>query len=185
MATRTLSIDGANGRVAITRFGNPAAVTNPLSNLDDVFFHTDLNYLQLKQTIGAVTVSLPYVARSYYTWSDGGGCGGGCYITTACVEVMGLEDDCYELQTLRKFRDKHMLDSIEKCHKVADYYFHAPKVVENLKAMPDHKEFLKDVYERFILKAVHLIEQCDYEGAMQVYEQGVRHCADKAGVTIG
>lgn len=184
MATRTLSIDGVNGRVAITRFGVPAAVTDPLSNLDDVFFHTDLNYLQLKQTIGPTTISLPYVARSYYTWSSGG-CGGGCYITTACVEVMGLDDDCYELQTLRKFRDKYMLDSIEKCHKVADYYFHAPKVVENLKLMSDYKEFLADVYERFILKAVRLIEQGDYDGAMHVYEQGVRYCADKAGVTNG
>ena len=30
---------------------------------------------------------------------------GGCYLTSACMYSKGLPDDCYELETLRNFRD--------------------------------------------------------------------------------
>ena len=29
----------------------------------------------------------------------------GCFITTACCDVLGLDDDCFELRTLRRYRD--------------------------------------------------------------------------------
>jgi hypothetical protein len=29
----------------------------------------------------------------------------GCFITTACCETLGLSDDCFELRTLRRYRD--------------------------------------------------------------------------------
>ena len=30
----------------------------------------------------------------------------GCFITTACCEALGLDDDCFELRTLRRYRDQ-------------------------------------------------------------------------------
>ena len=30
----------------------------------------------------------------------------GCFITTACCETLGLADDCFELRTLRRYRDE-------------------------------------------------------------------------------
>ena len=30
----------------------------------------------------------------------------GCFLTTACCEVLGLADDCFELRTLRRYRDE-------------------------------------------------------------------------------
>ena len=30
----------------------------------------------------------------------------GCFLTTACCEVLGLPDDCFELRTLRRYRDE-------------------------------------------------------------------------------
>ena len=30
----------------------------------------------------------------------------GCFLTTACCEVLGLSDDCFELRTLRRYRDR-------------------------------------------------------------------------------
>ena len=186
MANRQLYVNGNDGVVSIVNYNNATnARTDPNANLDDVYFHTSLQYLQLKETLGPVNITLPQVNQSYFTWSDGGGgCGGGCYITTACVEVMGLEDDCHELRALRKFRDKHMLATIENCMKVADYYIHAPAIVSILDAREDKELFYKDVYKRFILKAVEAIDNYDYDIAMEIYEQGVKHCADAAGVKI-
>ncbi len=31
---------------------------------------------------------------------------GGCFITTACCEVLGLDEDCFELRALRRYRDR-------------------------------------------------------------------------------
>lgn len=33
---------------------------------------------------------------------------GGCYLTSATVEYMGLEDNCYQLSILRKYRDDYL-----------------------------------------------------------------------------
>ena len=185
MPTRQMYINGNDGVVSIVNFSNPTnARVDPYNHLNDVYFHTSLQYIQFKQTLGPVNITLPQVDQSFYTYSSGGGCGGGCYITTACVEVMGLEDDCHELRALRRFRDKHMLATIENCMKVADYYIHAPAIVEILDKREDKAAFYQDVYEKFILKAVEAIDNYDYDVAMSIYEQGAQHCASAAGVKI-
>src|SRR6476646_10620356 len=33
----------------------------------------------------------------------------GCFLTTACCEVLGLSDDCFELRTLRRYRDRVLI----------------------------------------------------------------------------
>lgn len=186
MVTRKLLIDGTNGRVSITNLSNPSAITDPQNNLSAVYFHTDLAYLQLKETLGPTDITLPTVARAYYYWDDGGGgCGGGCYITTACVDVMGLSDDCTEMKTLRWFRDNYMMATAERCMMVADYYFKAPEIVGKLKALPDSAEFFKYVFHEYIETAVSFVQRREYEKAMDVYKQGVQCCCDKAGVEIG
>lgn len=186
MATRKLYIDGTNGQVSVTNPANANAIIDPQNNLSDVYFHTDLAYLQMKETLGATNITLPAVERAYYTWTDGGGgCGGGCYITTACVDVMGLDDNCTEMKTLRWFRDNYMMATAERCMMVADYYFKAPEIVEKLKALPDSTAFFQHIFHEYIETAVNFIEQCEYEKAMLVYQQGVQCCCDKAGVKIG
>lgn len=59
--------------------------------------------------------------------------GGGCYLTTACVEYAGLPDDCYELQLLRKFRDHVVMRMPNGPAMVLEYYAHAPEIVHAIK----------------------------------------------------
>ena len=68
---KNFKIDGNNGRVTIVNASNLNAITDPLNNLDDVHFHTDLDYLQFQDTLTA-TITLDAVPREYYTYSDGG-----------------------------------------------------------------------------------------------------------------
>jgi len=151
-----------------------------------VFFHTSLPYIQLKNTIGPVNVTLSQLNQAYFTWSDGGGGkGGGCFITQACVESMGLEDDHYILKTLRYFRDKYMLSDIERCMKVADYYLMAPQIVQNIKKREDAKEVYERMFVNFLLPAVEAVEAKDYELAMEIYTDVVRYSAEAAGVDFG
>ena len=186
MPDKQFYTDGTNGTVSIVNYSNAtAARLNPLGNLDDVYFHSSLPYLQLKGEIGPTNVTLSYKAREFYTWDDGGGCGGGCFITQACVDTMGLEDDGRVLTTLRYFRDKYMLADVERCMKVADYYLMAPAIVEAIGKREDKRQIYEQMYRDYVLPAVEAIDNMDYERAMEIYTEGVRFSADAAGVQIG
>jgi len=52
---------------------------------------------------------------------------GGCYLTTACCQHMGLPDNCEELEVLRKFRDEYVPAIL-----VVEYYKTAPSIVPML-----------------------------------------------------
>jgi len=56
---KKLFADGVSGKVAIYDPANPAAFTNPLANLQSVFFHSDLDYVGVAKIID-VTVTHPY-----------------------------------------------------------------------------------------------------------------------------
>lgn len=188
MPNRNLYVSGSSGYVAIVDYNNRVnARINPFAYLDDVYFHSDLNYLQIKETIGPVTVILPAVAAESYEYTTGSsGCSGGigCFISTACIEAMGLDDDCYELMALRRFRDSYMLSKFETCNMVADYYFHAPKIVDALSLRGDKKEIYKKIFEDYIKIAVEQIDQGNNEGALKTYTSLIDHCTQITGVSL-
>jgi hypothetical protein len=174
-----LCIDGCNGSVSITAGCSTTEHTSPYSKIDDVFFHTDFAYVQLVDTVCSC-VTLCCIPRSYYTWESSGSKTGGCYITAACVEVMGLEDDCDELQTLRSFRDELLSGPFETAEKVAQYYDGAPKIVAKLDQRPDKNAFYTHVYYEFIVPAVKAVKDGDTSRALEIYSAGVNHCANAA-----
>jgi hypothetical protein len=100
--------------------------------------------------------------------------GGWCFITTAICELDQLPDDCYELQTFRKFRDEFMRSEPELSAMVDDYYSQAPKICARLGQLPDKGAA---VYARlktdFLYPALRYIENGDNESAMHVYRQMV------------
>lgn len=63
--------------------------------------------------------------------------GGGCFLTTACVEYAGLPDDCVELQTMRLFRDRYITSLPHGDELLEDYYRTAPIIVRRLKEQSD------------------------------------------------
>lgn len=76
--------------------------------------------------------------------------GEGCFLTTACCEVLGLPDDCFELETLRRYRDLVLAASPQGREDVALYYRLAPAM---LAALPEaeRRDQLLSLYLRFIL----------------------------------
>jgi hypothetical protein len=61
--------------------------------------------------------------------------GGGCFITTAVCLSGNKPDDCYELQTLRKFRDSWLVEWHPE--DVKQYYAEAPMIVSKISARED------------------------------------------------
>ena len=75
---------------------------------------------------------------------------GGCFITSACCEVLGLDEDCFELRALRRYRDTVLAKGPGGEAAIAVYYELAPLI---LRALPDAARAprLRSVYARFIL----------------------------------
>ncbi|MBR1647213.1 MAG: zinc-ribbon domain containing protein [Selenomonadaceae bacterium] len=78
---------------------------------------------------------------------------GWCFITTAVCEYLGKPDDCFELTTLRNFRDNWLALQTGGKEEIREYYEIAPKIVEKL-AASDEKDSL---YEKIRLD---YIEPC-------------------------
>jgi hypothetical protein len=77
---------------------------------------------------------------------------GGCFITTACCEVLGLDDDCFELKSLRSYRDHVLAARLGGEADIARYYRLAPLILARL---PDETRTARliSLYARFILPA--------------------------------
>ena len=74
----------------------------------------------------------------------------GCFLTTACCEVLGLPDDCFELRTLRRYRDESLAAMPGGNAAIAAYYLLAPSILDRLPGQ-DRVTRLLSVYARFIL----------------------------------
>ncbi|HBH40699.1 MAG TPA: hypothetical protein DDW26_02140, partial [Rhizobiales bacterium] len=68
----------------------------------------------------------------------------------ACCEVLGLDEDCFELRALRRYRDRVLASRPGGRAAIALYYELAPLI---LRALPDAARAprLRSVYARFIL----------------------------------
>lgn len=109
-------------------------------------------------------------ACDHYEGPDSGG--GGCFLTSACVEYMNKADDCVELTTLRSFRDGYMASSQEGQSLVKEYYSVAPAIVSKIKSSKNSDEYFKDIYDT-ICQCVSLINNGENEKTMELYKQMV------------
>lgn len=102
--------------------------------------------------------------------SDDSGSGSSlCFLTSACTEAMGLPDSCYELGTLRQFRDEYLASSPEGRQAIREYYETAPMVVTAIKLRDDHAVVLQEIYSQLVEPAVRLIEAKEHTRAFQLY----------------
>jgi hypothetical protein len=76
----------------------------------------------------------------------------GCFITTACCEALGLDDDCFELRTLRCYRDDVLANRPGGVADIAAYYQLAPLILARL-PREARTETLRSVYARYVLPA--------------------------------
>jgi hypothetical protein len=74
-----------------------------------------------------------------------------CFLTTACVERAGLPDDCFELSTLRRFRDEVLSHLPGGTDDIALYYRHAPAIVTSIVSTKDASRELARLYARYIV----------------------------------
>jgi hypothetical protein len=77
-----------------------------------------------------------------------------CFLTTACVELIGLDDDCFELSTLRRFRDTAMARTPERGRMVEDYYRLAPALLAEIRRRGHQRKLVRLHFTRVLPCAV-------------------------------
>lgn len=94
-----------------------------------------------------------------------------CYLTSACVYAKGLADDCYELETLRKYRDTWLKSQTEGESLIKMYYEVAPKIVSVINDREDRKMIYEMIYDKMVKPCVNLIEQQKYMETLDLYRE--------------
>jgi len=96
-----------------------------------------------------------------------------CFITTACTQYYNLPDDCYQLYTLRRFRDSYLLGSNKYESLVRQYYKFAPLIVLKLNKEDNKENLFSEIFNN-INKACLLIENEQFEEAKELYSDIVK-----------
>lgn len=95
---------------------------------------------------------------------------GGCYLTTACMHKYkeNFDDNCYELTTLRWFRDNYVT-LFDKMY----YYRVAPTIVRNIERSKRREKYYKYIYESIVKPCVEAIESGNYKFAYNRYKRTI------------
>ena len=94
-----------------------------------------------------------------------------CYITTAVIRHFGLQDDCYHLTVLRRFRDSYILYQGEEARlkDLDQYYQIAPEVISWIDAQSNAEEIWATLAST-IVTAVEAIQAGQEAQAYEIYK---------------
>lgn len=104
---------------------------------------------------------------------------GGCFLTTACVEHKGFSDNCYELETLRKFRDNYMMSFDEGTKDVKKYYEIAPIIINNIDELDNKNDIYEYIYKDLIIECIRLINNNEMNASYEKYKEFVKELYNK------
>lgn len=176
MKPLTLSVD--SGRLALAGVANMAISwldkgwSNSSSNwMDNGWNNSVSNWMDKGWNNSSSSWSDKGWNNSRSSWSDSGwsNSDSGCFITTACVEHMGLTDDCDQLTTLRLFRDKLVEEDPEFRTQVLEYYKNAPLIVQQIMQSDDKDLVFQYLYSELVEPCVQMLKENKSNEAKQHY----------------
>ncbi len=74
-----------------------------------------------------------------------------CFMTSATCDVLGLGDGCWELNSMRSFRDHHLAHMPGGEAQIKAYYQHAPAIAQRLMSTDSGRKELLKIYYAIIL----------------------------------
>ena len=103
--------------------------------------------------------------------SSSGSHGSFCFITTAVCEYYGKPDDCYELTTLRNYRDNWLRNQPDGAELIAEYYKTAPLIVSKMKASSSYSKYCEKLWNEYIIPCLNFIRHKQYNECKQLYSK--------------
>lgn len=115
------------------------------------------------------------IGKSSFDSINGGFKKGFCYITTAVCESLGKDDNCYELNLLRNYRDNYLINETSDGESIVkEYYDIAPTIVKHINKKDEKLAIYKDVWNSYLNPCVNLIEAGDKSECKEIYYKMVR-----------
>ena len=111
--------------------------------------------------------------KDYYSPREGHG-SEGCFITTATCLSLGKDDNCYELDKFREFRDKYV-NHIDKSY----YYLVSPLIVNIINNLEDRNLIYESIWNTYLYPCLHNIEQNKYMETYEIYKSMVYKLQNK------
>ncbi len=96
-----------------------------------------------------------------------------CYITTAVCETFGKPDDCYELTTLRDYRDNYLASLPNGDALIHEYYDVAPTIVKHIDQSEHAAEIYRSIWETYLNPCLSMIEHQEMEQCRELYQEMV------------
>lgn len=102
-----------------------------------------------------------------------------CFITTATLKSIGNNNDnCYELNAFREFRDSYMISKYPEL--VEQYYLTAPEIVNKINTTEKNPNLVyANLWTEKIKPCLRLIENNKFEDAKILYSKTVLELNDK------
>ncbi|MBQ3665404.1 MAG: hypothetical protein II919_04795 [Lachnospiraceae bacterium] len=107
--------------------------------------------------------------------SYSGSSGSFCFITTAVCEKLGKTDDCFELTTLRNYRDTWLINSDGGKELIEEYYRIAPLIVSRIKTSDKFDEYCQHLLTNYINPCLDMIAISEYEKCRDKYIEMVNY----------
>jgi hypothetical protein len=109
------------------------------------------------------------LTRSEFGQIAGGFKKGLCYITTAVCLSQGKADDCYELNTLRSYRDQYLMRTKEGRALVDEYYEIAPGIVFVIGMQKEPDRIYEEILKDYLMPCIRYVEEGEYEACKELY----------------
>lgn len=107
---------------------------------------------------------------------------GGCFITTVIVNILGMADDCIEIETLRNFRNDVMQKDEAYLSLLAQYDIVGPKIAVAIFESEKSKEIASAAFVKFIVPVSNYIQNGDFALATELYTQMVKYYQNAFGI---
>ena len=102
-----------------------------------------------------------------------------CFITTAVCKYFNKPDDCYELTTLRKFRDTWLAKQPDGKSLVEEYYEIAPDIVNAIDSSPEKDKIYMHILNDYINSCIKLVELGANDTCKKLYIDMVNELKEK------
>lgn len=102
-----------------------------------------------------------------------------CYITTAVCQHQNKPDDCYELTTIRAYRDFYLMQTEKGREIVNEYYNIAPGLVMMMDMQNDAGQIYQNIYKEYLIPCIQHIENERNEECCELYMQMVNNLKEK------
>lgn len=95
---------------------------------------------------------------------------GGCFVTTTVCDILGKDDQCFELKILRKFRDEVLLIDNDLRQLVFEYYNLSPVYVNKIINIENKRKFAQYLLDEHINCIIETIQDNDKYKAVFLYK---------------